>query len=531
MTTTSHDLDVDEDPTSSLILPLSPDALFQAIHSYVQSPSSPTAPFLSSIGGLPTLFTLSTIVTDPLTLRLVLSSLTKALNSHPPPLPPASLTPYITAGLQPHINPDVRVFVLSEVQRHLGELEGEIRGGGLRDALLPLLVGGEVVKGEDRDEAELREDNARQMMAPTTALFLSFASRSPANLQSLYSPAVLSSLLSLPGASPPHSPLPATVDRTRLLRVFSFYIDLACLSDDSRQLFLASPLPPLLLDCLRLFETDPLSQLNVVELLIRFIQGSAAFPPELASQLLHALYATPSTARPAFLAVATLQVAEALSVGGKGKADWWREEQFMTMLQEALTARDESIQLQAITSLCAVTAVSSDTVALFLPLCIQYLPPLVTSTSELLQLAALHGLTRIFAASLLPASAEMLFTAVGADYHKPTIAVLQSVLRTPFHYQRMAVFKLLKAVAGIESVQLLSVVVSPGWVEWLLDRGTEVELEGLRGKWEVLDAVTRNAKAGEMNVDTMRLVKEYVRQGPVYVAKQATVMNPLTRGE
>ena len=530
MTTTSADVDVDDDPSSSLVLPMAPDALFQAIHSYVQTPSSLTAPFLEAIGGLPTLFTLSTLVTDPVTLRLVLSSLTKALNSQPPPLPPSTLTPYIIAGLSPHINPDVRAFVLAEVQRHR-ELDGEVREGALRGALLPLLVGGEIVKGEDRDEAEAREDTARQLIAPATSLFLSFASRSPANLHSLYTPAVLSSLLSLAGAALPPTPLSASTDKTRLLRVFSFYIDLACLSEDSRQLFLASPLPPVLLDCLRVFEADPLSQLNVVELLIRFIQKSAVFPPDLASQILHALYATPSTARPAFLAVATLQVTEALSASGVGRGEWWKEKQFVMMLQDALNARDESIQLQAVTTLCAVSAMSSESSALFLPLCIQYLPPLVTSTSELLQLAALHGLTRIFSSPSTFASAVRLFHAVGEEHRKSTLAVLQSVLYTPFHSQRMAVFALLKAVAGIDSAELLSIVISPGWVEWLLDRGTEGELEGLRGKWEVLDAVTRNAKAGEMNVDTMRLVREYVRQGPVYVARQAAVMNPLTRGE
>ena len=540
MTTTSHNADdVTDDPTSSLVLPLSPDALFQAIHAYVQTPAAPTAPFLASIGGLPTLFTLATLVTDPLTLRLVLSSLTKSLSSHPPPLPPADLTPFIIAGLSPTVRPDVRLFVLSELQRQLPSLQNQILDGPLLASLLTLLVGHVGGKDDEEDDKDAAEDAARQLVAPATALFLAFAALSPTNLQFLYSPPTLTGLLSRARVPSPPSLTAPGVDRTRLLRVLSFYIDLAGISDASRQLFLSSPLPALLLDGLRGWEADPLTQLNVVELLIRFIQGAHGLPPDLARQLLQALYSTRTTARPAFLTVATLQIAEALSDGGMGGGDWWRDEPFQAMLRDSLDSPDESVQLQAVATLCAVTCVSLETMALFTPLCIKHLPQQVTSSSELVQLAALHGLARVFGSQVGAAESaaavvslkEEVWEAVGAYHRRGTLDVLRGVLATPFQEQRLAVFGVLKAVAGVESGRLLAELVSAGWVEWLLDRGVEVELAGLRAKWEVLEAIGRNGKAGEMSPETMRLVREYVRQGPVYVARQAAVMNPLTRGD
>ena len=537
MSSASQQPAVDEDASSAtLTLPMSPDALFTSIHAYTQSASTSTPLFLASIGGLPTLFQLATLVTDPLTSRIVLSALSRALSASAPLS--GDVVPWVVAGLGEGVREEVRLFVLDEVKKHLAELEPAVRDGPLREPLLGLLVGKPQGKA-DEHEAEEREESTRRMIAPTTTLLLAFAVRSTDNRRSLFAPTTVSSLLAAAGLSASAAVASASrADHTRLLRVLSFYIDLACQDAESHGLFLSSPLPPLLLDLLRAFASDALSQLNVVELLVRFVRHSPVFPPALASQLLQALLEAESTARPAFLTVATLQVVEALSDGGRTGGDWWRGERFNTVLAAGLDDVDESVQLQATVTLCAIAAMTLDTLALFMPLCLKHLPPLVTSSSELLQLAALHGLTQLFASSPSPSSSapavlslkEELFAAIGAYHRKTTLAVLQSVLHTPFHSQRMAVFALLTAVSSMESAVTLSVMVSPGWLEWLLDRKTEHELDGLRAKYAVLDAIAKNSRATELSDESMRLVREYIRQGPVYVARESAVMQPLTRG-
>ena len=438
----------------------------------------------------------------------------------------------MVAGLSDGVGIDVRRFVIDEVRKHIDELEAEIREGSLHTALLTLVVGG---GGADTEG----EDEGRALVAPVTALLQACAARSALNRRTLFDPSTLSTLLSSAGVpSPQPSTLPPSVDPIRLLRVFSFYVDLACADADSLTLFLDSTLPALLLSSLSSLSFDPLTQLNIVELLRRLVQRSPHLSAQLAGEVLHALFAASSSARPALLTVATLQVAESMAEG-RAEGEWWRDDSLIHSLQAGVEDVDETVQLQAVMALCTVSGVSLDSLVLLMPLLLKHLPTLVTSTSELVQLSALHGLTRVFASTPTPPSAapavlslkEELWAAIGAYHRKAPIAVLQSVLHTPFHSQRMAVLGLLRAVGGLESVGVLNQLVSPGWVEWLLDRGTEVELEGLRGKWEVLEAIAKNPKAAEMNADTLRLIREYVRQGPVWVARQVTVMNPLTSKE
>ena len=127
---------------------------------------------------------------------------------------------------------------------------------------------------------------------------------------------------------------------------------------------------------------------------------------------------------------------------------------------------------------------------------------------------------------------------LGPSTHRSAVDVLHSILVTPFESHRYAAYELLAAVASLPSVSLLRAVTAPGWVEWLLDRKTEVELEGMRKKYEVLRAISRNGVArsgsvgvgGGVNGAVMQQVDEYVRQGPVYVAREAAVMAPATKG-
>ena len=391
---------------------------------------------------------------------------------------------------------------------------------------------------------------------PVTSLLLSFARLSPSNQQLFFASPVSQPLLSA-----------ASHNDTLLLRVLSLYIDLACLSPTAYKHFVASNLLSRLLTHLSQQRHDPLSQLNAVELIVKLVQSSSAVPAELSTAVMTALYesmAATSAGRPAFLTVATLQTAEALAVK-RAEGEWWRDERLVGLLKEGVDSNDDSVVLQAIMTLCEVSALSLDSLLLYLPLCQRTLPAALTSSAELVQLAALHGLAKLFApsittttsspsaalstppsASLSAASApgteqailslkEELFASLSPSPRRSTIDILHSILVTPFESHRYATYDLLTSLAQLPSPHLLAALTAPGWVEWLLDRRTEVELEGMRRKWEVLRAIGRNGVArsggsGGVHVAVLQQVDEYVRQGPVYVAREAAVMAPATKG-
>ena len=355
----------------------------------------------------------------------------------------------------------------------------------------------------------------------------------------------------------------ASLNDTMLLRVLSFYIDLACLTADAYNEFVSSSLLSRLLHHLSLQSHDPLSQLNAVELVIKLVQSSVgAVPAALSTAAMTALYESmaSSSARPAFLTVATLQTAEALAVK-RAAGDWWRDERLVALLKGSLDSDDDSVVLQAIVTLCVVSALSLDSLLLYLPLCQRTLPDSLISSAELIQLAALHGLAKLFAPSAptppsQPASTaapssvsqsaapagmeqailslkEELFASLRPSAARSTIDVLHSILTTPFESHRYAAYDFLTSVASLPSASLLRAMTAPGWVEWLLDRKTEVELEGMRKKYEVLRAISRNAVArasGGVQATVLQQVDEYVRQGPVYVAREVAVMAPATKG-
>jgi len=548
--------DVDQSSSSSALSPpasVDPDLLFRTIHAFNQDPRASPATFLTDTGGFPALFSVAALIEDEVTLRMLLASIAKALRGlHAAgQLDAEQLMPYVLSGLSSGARLELRLFVVQQLQLLLPLFAPSLAApqSPLRDALLSVFAQQEATDAED--------DASLTLLAPVTNLLLSFARLSPSNQQLFFSSPISQPLLTA-----------ASHNDTLLLRVLSLYIDLACLSPTAYNHFVASNLLSRLLTHLSQQRHDPLSQLNAVELIVKLVQSSSgAVPAELSTAVMTALYesmAATSAGRPAFLTVATLQTAEALAVK-RAEGEWWRDERLVAMLKAGVDSDDDSIVLQAIMTLCVVSALSLDSLLLYLPLCQRTLPDALTSSAELVQLSALHGLAKLFApsttttapspsaalstpasASLSAASApgteqailslkEELFASLRPSPRRSTIDILHSILVTPFESHRYATYDLLTSLAQLPSPHLLTALTAPGWVEWLLDRRTEVELEGMRRKWEVLRAIGRNEVArsgggGGVQAAVLQQVDEYVRQGPVYVAREAAVMAPATKG-
>ena len=522
---------------------LDPDQLFRTIHAFNQDPRSSAVTFLAETGGFPALFSVAALLEDDVTLRMLLTATSKALSGlHAAgQLDAQQLMPYVLSGLSTAARIELRLFVVQQLQSFLPLFAPSLAAtpSPLRDALLGVFAQQEAVTAED--------DASLTLLAPVTNLLLSFARLSPSNQQLFFSPPVSHSLL-------PASSANATV----VLRVLSLYIELAGLSSAAYKDFVSSSLLSRLLQQLSLQSNDPLSQLNAVELLIKLVQSSAgvAVPAALSTDVMAALYESMgrSAARPAFLIVGTLQTAEALAVK-RAAGDWWRDERLLALLKASCDSDDDTVALQAIVTLCTVSALSLDSLLLYLPLCQRALPASLTSSAELVQLAALHGLSTLFAPSKATTTAassssasttvvpgteqavlslkEELFDSLSPSPARSTVDVLHSILATPFESHRHAAYDFLLSVSSLPSIALLRAVTAPGWVEWLLDRRTEVELAGMRKKWEVLRAISQNAAArgsGGVHAAVMQQVDEYMRQGPVYVAREAAVMAPATKG-
>ena len=523
---------------SEQLATLDPDRLFRAIHAFNQDPRASPAAFLDDTGGFPALFSVAALLEDEITLRMLLNSVSKALSAlHAAgQLRAEQLMPYVLSGLGSGARIELRLFVVQQLQSLLPMFAPVLAAqpSPLRDALLSVFVQQEAAHAED--------DASLTLLAPVTSLLLSFARLFPANQQLFFSPPISQPLLTA-----------ASHADTLLLRVLSLYIDLACLSPAAYGAFVSSSLLARLLQHLARQSHDALSQLNAVELVIKLIQSSSVgVPAELSAAVMSALFDSMATsaARPAFLTVATLQTAEALAVK-RAAGEWWRDERLVSLLASSVDSDDDTVVLQALMTACEVSALSLDSLLLYLPLCQRTLPAAITSSAELVQLAALHGLARLFApqpatdataatsAAAAPGTEqailslkEELFNSLRPTPHRSTIDVLHSILRTPFDSHRYAAYDFLASVAALPSASMLRALTAPGWVEWLLDRRTETELEGMRKKWEVLRAVGRNtvARGGAVDGGVMRQLDEYVRQGPVYVSREVAVMAPATKG-
>ena len=552
---------------------MDPDRVLQAVHAFNQAPSASPAAFLSSVGGLSSLFTVAALARDRLSLQMTLTAISRLLQGMSE-AELQQLVPYVLAALSVEGGGrmELRLFVLGELRRHVKQWQRLLLSPPLLPKLLSLVAGKQEAATagraeqamdaeEDDEDDEDEQDAMLQLLAPASSLLHELMALSPANSELILSDAVISSLLSAAGvASQSSLPAASSLDSTVLLRVFSFYVDAACTSAASLSQFLASSLPSLLLSSLSVLASDPLSQLNVVELLSRLTRESPSLPPAVCSSILSSLLSAPSSS--SLLSTATLQVAEATALGRKGEGDWWRDPRLLELLERGLRGREEVMLVQAVGAVCAMAAMRLDSFVLLAPLCLRFLPPLLCSTSELPQLAALHGLTLLLASSPDTASAsaspspassfssaaasqavlslkEELFLSLGPSSSsssqassRSTIALLQSILRSPFQPQRIAVFSLLTAAAALPSASILSALSSAGWVEWLLDRKTETTTEGMRGKWELLQALAANPlAAAEVDAPVLASAHEYVRQGPVWVSREAAVMPPQSKGD
>ena len=554
--TNASDMDQSSSLPDTATAGLDPDRLFRTIHAFNRDPRASPATFLTDVGGFFALFSVASLIEDDITLRMLLASIAKAVSGlHAGgQLDAQQMMPYVLSGLSSGSRLELRLFVVQQLQSLLPVFAPSLatQQSPLRDALLSVFT--------QQEAADAEDDDSLTLLAPVTNLLLSFTRLSPSNQHLFFSPTVSQPLLTA-----------ATTNDTVLLRVLSFYIDVACVSVEAYDEFVSSSLLDRLLYQLSRQSHDPLSQLNAVELVIKLVQSSAGpVPAALSTAVMTALYDCmgASTGRPAFLSVATLQTAEALAMK-QATGDWWRDERLVALLTTSVDSDDDSVVLQAIVTLCVVSALSLDSLLLYLPLCQRTLPSALSSSAELVQLSALHGLAKLFAptasatphpsstaataasTAATPAGTEQavlslkeeLFASLSPSPARSTVDVLHAILTTPFEAHRYAAYDFLTSVASLPSVTLLRAVTAPGWVEWLLDRRTEVELAGMRKKWAVLRAVSGNAVArgsgsgsgsgrgsGGVQAAVMQQVDEYVRQGPVYVSREAAVMAPVTQG-
>eukprot|EP01006_Ploeotia_vitrea_P047940 TRINITY_DN67179_c2_g1_i1.p1 TRINITY_DN67179_c2_g1~~TRINITY_DN67179_c2_g1_i1.p1 ORF type:complete len:553 (-),score=269.72 TRINITY_DN67179_c2_g1_i1:116-1747(-) len=160
-----------------------------------------------------------------------------------------------------------------------------------------------------------------------------------------------------------------------------------------------------------------------------------------------------------------------------------------------------------------------------------------THHEEAVKLQALHGLASVFASATkaqMREQAEALLNALSAQQW----ATLQRDLELPFMEMRYAVLRMVSELVRLP-FGVRWVARKPGFVEYLLDRGTESTKLGAQWKYTVLQNLSLNPLSRDASVlsnQQLQQVTLYVQRGPFYAKARGTrdrheeplVANPLT---
>lgn len=95
--------------------------------------------------------------------------------------------------------------------------------------------------------------------------------------------------------------------------------------------------------------------------------------------------------------------------------------------------------------------------------------------------------------------------------------------RLPFPDLHTAALRLLTSLARLPWGQRF-ICGEPGLVEYILNRTTETDKEGMEGKWALVEAIVKSSSAPSIfSEDHMAMLEKYFRQGPFYTEAQLEV--------
>ena len=109
------------------------------------------------------------------------------------------------------------------------------------------------------------------------------------------------------------------------------------------------------------------------------------------------------------------------------------------------------------------------------------------------------------------------------SFHKNTLELLESISKQPFLDLRCGALQMLSSMALVSWGQNL-LNSSPGFNEYLLDRGTENTKEGKEAKYEIVHTLVNSPTAAHIfgNPYFVKL-KVFEREGPYYLEAEAAV--------
>ena len=105
-----------------------------------------------------------------------------------------------------------------------------------------------------------------------------------------------------------------------------------------------------------------------------------------------------------------------------------------------------------------------------------------------------------------------------------SVAAVLNIAQQPFSELRLPALRLVATLAALPWAQQL-LVAHPGFVEYLLDRGTERgERAGLEAKYRiVLTLVESDVASTSVAAELYQRLREYAREGPLYVRVETQV--------
>lgn len=127
---------------------------------------------------------------------------------------------------------------------------------------------------------------------------------------------------------------------------------------------------------------------------------------------------------------------------------------------------------------------------------------------------------------------KALFKEIDVYFQQDSTSLIQrlmSSLKVPFMEQRTAIFHLMNALARhVYGVQ--SLLASPMFVDFLIDRNTETTKQGKEWKyviaqtlWETTHPKDNNADAKVLDTKNQTRILKFLKEGPFFVASEAAV--------
>ena len=160
----------------------------------------------------------------------------------------------------------------------------------------------------------------------------------------------------------------------------------------------------------------------------------------------------------------------------------------------------------------------------------------VSNTGDVLKLSSLHSieiiLNTIYKSDQqheIMSIKHKLFDSIGAYRNTSTMSILQPMLKLPFTELKLKTYSVIESLAALPIAFDILISHTPGFIEYLVNRNNEATINGQTAKYSVINALINNSQFHTIDKTIQKQLIDYKDTGLYTIEQQTRVMDPVYR--